>query len=328
MPENNFFYLQTPTWEEREQWVSRRDGEFRIGQETLFRVDDSDSWKQRRYHLLGIAEDIGPRANGGFGGADKAFAAFIGRFLAVQSNRFFSGNELVVHGVIREKETHEELPVHELVSELDELVVSWAKEVSENGGFPVVIGGGHNNAFGLIKGVSLGCGCRLSVVNLDPHADTRDLEGRHSGNPFSYVWGEGYMNSYSVLGLHQSYNNENVLKRLELMKSHVCFFEDWIDSPGQFYEDVSNAAANRSGENTGIELDMDSIAYMPSSACTPSGISVEQARYYIRKMAVAGNARYVHFPEGAPKNEQEELVVGKTLSYLVTDFIKCHSAVR
>jgi formiminoglutamase len=327
MLQNNYFRLSLPTAKDRDSWISRREGEFRIGQETLFRSDDSDSWKQRRYHILGIAEDIGPRANGGLGGADKAFEAFIGRFLAIQSNRYLSGNELVVHGVISEQNDHPTLGLRDLVVELDQLVVSWAREVAEAGGIPVVIGGGHNNAFGLIKGVNLGHNRQLSVVNLDPHADTRELEGRHSGNPFSYAWGEGYLLNYTVLGMHQSYNNEGVLKRLELMKSKMSFFEDWVDDPRNFYNDIEEVAEHYVSDLVGIELDMDSIANMPSSAYTPSGVSVEQARYYVRRMARLKEIGYVHFPEAAPSNDLEKRIVGKSLSYLVADFIKCHSAV-
>jgi formiminoglutamase len=271
---------------------------------------------------------VGPRANGGLGGSDKAFDAFIARFLAVQSNRYLSGNGLVVHGVISERDDHAALDLRALVSELDDLVVAWATEVAESGGIPIVIGGGHNNAFGLIKGVSLGRGQQLAVSNLDPHADTRDLEGRHSGNPFSYAWGEGFLSDYAVLGLHQSYNNEGVLKRLELMKSKISFFEDWIDEPGKFYTDVNEVADHFAAGLTGIELDMDSIAFMPASAYTPSGVSVGEARYYVRRMARIPNIGYIHFPEAAPQNEREQVITGKSLSYLVSDFIKCHSAVQ
>jgi len=37
---------------------------------------------------------------------------------------------------------------------------------------------------------------------------------------------------------------------------------------------------------------------------------------------------YVHLPEGAPLNENEKLIVGKTLAYLVTDFISCHGDLK
>lgn len=326
--ENDFFELRVPSLEERERWVTRREGEFRIGQQTLFRTEDPESWKQRKYHILGIKEDIGPRANGGLGGSDKAFDVFISRFLSVQSNRFLTGEELVVHGVIEQLSTANELSLKELVAELDELVICWSKEVVRVGGIPIVIGGGHNNAFGLIKGVHEGSGKQLSVVNLDPHADTRDLEGRHSGNPFSYAWGEGLLISYSVMGLHQSYNNESVLKRLELMKASTSFFEDWIDEPERFYADIVTLAEQHQDRFTGIELDMDSIIGMPSSAFTPSGVTLEQARFYVRSMARVKQVAYIHFPEAAPVSERDGQLVGKSLSYLVTDFIKCHNSVR
>jgi formiminoglutamase len=60
---------------------------------------------------------------------------------------------------------------------------------------------------------------------------------------------------------------------------------------------------------------------MPSSAYTPSGFSVENARNYIRKLAHHKKCVYLHLPEGAPTNIQEEKIVGKTLAYLVWDFI-------
>lgn len=327
MWKNDFFELCFPTEAERSEWVSRRYGEFRVGQQTLFRSPDSDLWKKRKYHILGIAEDIGPRANGGFAGASNAFAAFIPRFLALQSNDFLSGEELVVHGVVSEIPEHEQKTPGELVEALDECIANWTHEVVTEGGVPIVIGGGHNNALGLIRGLNRATGEQISVVNMDPHADTRDLEGRHSGNPFSYAWGESLLMRYAVLGLHQSYNNESILRRLELMKSYTAFFEDWIDDPQAFYRDIKAVVELTTTDLTGIELDMDSIAFMPSSAFTPSGLTLEQARYYIRKMAHVQRVGYVHFPEAAPFSDEEKKIVGKSLSYLVSDFIKCHRVV-
>lgn len=319
------FELRMPSAADCAAWVSSRNGETRLGQEVLFRTENNDSWKEKRFHLLGICEDIGPRANGGSGGSDMAFSSFIQRFLAVQSNRFLNGNNIAVHGAIIPTGVVHPDGLSGLVSMLDALVVGWTQEIVENGGIPVVIGGGHNNAYGLIKGTSLALAQPIAVINLDPHADTRELEGRHSGNPFSYAHEEGFLDNYTVLGLHQSYNNQAILRRLDAMRAASAWFEDWIDEPGSYYEDIRRYASGLAGKRTGVELDLDSIRCMPSSAFTPSGVSVEQARFYVRRMAESGNAAYLHLPEGAPKNPPEELIVGKTLAYLVTDFIKCHS---
>lgn len=308
------------------RWISTREGETRLGQQVLFR-DATDSWTSRRYHILGITEDIGPRANGGLGGADKAFFAFIQRFMAVQSNRYLKGDTIAIHGYMVPSGVTSEMSLQDLVNELDRIVSDWTESVVKAGGIPIVIGGGHNNAYGLIKGTSQALQQPLSVINLDPHADTRDPEGRHSGNPFTYAWQEKWLKHYTVLGLHESYNNEAILRRLEEMHAHTVFLETWIDDPSKFHKDVAAAAEHLEDVPLGIELDLDSMAFMPSSAYTPSGITVEQARYYIRKLAASKQVCYLHLPEGAPKTDREEAIVGKTLAYLVTDFIKCHSGV-
>ena len=314
--------MRVPSELDKATWVSSREGETRIGQEVHFCTENDESWKNRRFHVLGICEDLGPRANGGFGGSDKAFTAFIQRFMAVQSNRFLKGDDIAIHGTIVPSAVQSVRSLHELVSELDTFVTQWGQEVITGGGIPIVIGGGHNNAYGLIRGASLAFARPVAVINLDPHADTRELEGRHSGNPFSYAWEHGFMKSYTVLGLHQSYNNEAILQRLDAMNADCTFFEEWIDEHS-YHEAILQRRSLLSEETTGIELDLDSIQFMPSSAFTPSGITVEQARFYVRQMASLKQACYLHLPEGAPQNEREEAIVGKTLVYLVTDFIKC-----
>ena len=69
---------------------------------------------------------------------------------------------------------------------------------------------------------------------------------------------------------------------------------------------------------------MDCIENALSSATSPSGISVLQARQYITFIAQNAKAAYLHICEGATqladgrKNEN----TGKLISYLVSDFVK------
>ncbi|TSJ48190.1 formimidoylglutamase [Fluviicola chungangensis] len=320
MLESTFFKLQLPEEAHLKAWLTERDGEIRIGQNVLYR-GKSDSWKEKKFHILGIKEDIGPRLNAGKGGSGGAFEAFILRFLAVQSNQFLNGNSICIHGFIELKDPIDAIS-HMHVDDLDYLVSNWVKEVADCNGIPIVIGGGHNNAYPIIKGVSESKSLAISVVNMDPHADVRAMEGRHSGNPFSYAYEYGFLGHYSVLGLHESYNNQFILDHLHQMNAFFTFYESWLEKPFKFQADIDKVYDSHFQTMMGVELDMDSIAYMPSSAFTPSGISVDQARIYIRKMATLEKVCYLHLPEAAPKNELEELIVGKTLSYLVTDFVK------
>ena len=74
----------------------------------------------------------------------------------------------------------------------------------------------------------------------------------------------------------------------------------------------------------GIELDCDAVSLIPASALTPSGFSVNQARKYINTAAYNKNAMYLHICEASVSqdNPENNLIVGKFIAYLITDFIK------
>ncbi len=321
----NYFELTFPDISAKLYQFGLRDGEVKLGERVVFRTED-DAWKQCRYHVLGVQEDVGPQLNGGLSGAKNGFRAFINRFLGLQANRFIRGEAIAIHGTI--SLINEQQAAVGMIEDLDELIARWTTEVIENGGIPIVIGGGHNNAFGLVKSLATVAEQPVNVVNLDPHADTRALTFRHSGNPFSAAFSAGYLKNYTVLGLHESYNNEAILDYLTEMQVTVFYFESWLDSLSQFEIDVNQVASDSMGTLAGVELDMDAIAFMPASAFTPSGVTVDQARMYIRKMARNIKVGYLHLPEAAPKNEQDDKIVGKTLAYLVSDFIKVHQSIN
>jgi formiminoglutamase len=321
----NYFELTFPDISAELYQFGLRDGEEKLGERVVF-LTETEDWKQCLYHVLGVQEDIGPQLNGGLSGAKNGFRAFINRFLGLQANRFIRGEEIAIHGTI--SLINDQQATVGMIEDLDELIALWSTEVIENGGIPIVIGGGHNNAYGLIKSFATVAEQAVSVVNLDPHADTRALTFRHSGNPFSAAFSAGYLKNYTVLGMHESYNNEAILDCLTEMQAAVFYFESWLDSLSQFEIDVNQVASDSLGTLTGVELDMDAIAFMPASAFTPSGVTVDQARMYIRKMARNKKVGYLHLPEAAPKNEQDDKIVGKTLAYLVSDFIKVHQSVN
>ncbi len=320
----NYFELTFPDLSAELYQFTLREGEVRLGERVVFR-SNNDDWKSCRYHLLGVQEDVGPQLNGGLPGAKNAFQSFIGRFLSLQANRFIQGEAIAIHGTI--SLINEQQATVGMIEDLDELIASWSTEVIKNGGVPIVIGGGHNNAFGVIKALFFVAKQPVSVVNLDPHADTRALTFRHSGNPFSAAFSAGYIKNYTVLGLHESYNNEAIIDFLTEMQATVFYYESWLDSLSQFEIDVNQVVTDSMGTLIGVELDMDAIAYMPASAFTPSGISVDQARMYVRKMARNQKVAYLHLPEAAPKNETEEKITGKALVYLVSDFIKVNQSI-
>ena len=71
----------------------------------------------------------------------------------------------------------------------------------------------------------------------------------------------------------------------------------------------------------GIELDLDSVKDMPTSAYTPSGFSEEEIRKILFEIRRNKEIRYYHFAEGAPSDAVPFNKVGKFLAFLVADIL-------
>lgn len=299
--------------------ISIRNHETKIGQNTLI----NGFSEKVKYVILGVEEDLGPQANGGFEGSRNGFQSFLKRFVNMQANRFLRGDNIAIIGKIQQEVNFSSIEnARELIINLDALVVETLKPYIEAGKIPIIIGGGHNNAYPIIKTISNVLQSKLDIINLDPHADCRIEEGRHSGNPFSYANSNGFIKEYTVLGLHKAYNSDYLLNYLDTNDFSYTYFDDYIGNPALYRKDIMEVAEELSGSAAiGVELDLDAIHYMPTSAFSPSGISVEDARFYTRIMASLDNVRYFHLPEGAPKNNDDDKIIGKTLAYLVWEFI-------
>lgn len=328
--------LQLYTHLDLKSHLNLRKGEKRMGQQVFLIEDGPEELehlanKGAKFCIIGIPECIGPLGNGGKPGAQYGFESFLKYFLNIQSNRFLSGKELVLAGQVKTDDLMEQAmelkadssyylqKLHMLCETLDERVAEVISWIKSYGLIPIVIGGGHNNAFPIIQACANGQS--MNVLNIDAHADFRALEGRHSGNGFSYAFEKGFLNKYAVFGLHQNYNSENMLKSMDSSdRISYSFLEDiqYIDK--LFHKQVDHV--NENNKEVGLEIDLDVIRMMPSSAISPAGFSVEQIRYFLRKVTDALKPTYLHLAEGAPTSEEDQIVVGKTLSYLVSDFVK------
>lgn len=294
-----------------------------------------------RYAIILIPEDIGSRGNCGLPGADEAPASFLKYFLNMQSNRFLDCTKVVIVGEVvvddlmrqsRSKEGEDIAYLRDLCAQLDSRIAPVLREIALAGLEAIVIGGANNNSFPTVEGVVEALRVKrpdtcLSVVNCDPHADFRPLEGRHSGNPFSYANDRGYLMNYCVFGLHESYNSEDSLARLEQHKFKAIIYEDFAIKQLKTFEDALHEAYRYAVHEylpVGCEVDLDSIKDMPSSARTPFGISEEQAAHFVYSIASKTNCHYLHLSEGAPKLSPDdgERQVGKCLALLVMTYIK------
>ncbi|WP_421945690.1 formimidoylglutamase [Pedobacter sp.] len=297
-----------------------RDGETKLGEKVQVTASlDSLKSSDAEFVLLGIPEDIGIRANSGIAGASTTWRPALMAFLNIQSNRFLSGEEILVlgHFEIEEPEDSTVNALRKKVSEIDNLVHPVIEKIVAEGKIPIVIGGGHNNAYPIIRGTSLAKKNPIDVLNIDAHADLRESEGRHSGNGFTYALSEKYLDNYFMYGLHQNYNNEAILTQIETSpKLKAIFFDDILKGTG--YEDFFSAI----GSTAGLEIDLDCIQNVLASAETPSGFSVND----IRKLILTNKNKfsYLHISEGATRllDGRVSKLTSKLIAYLVSDFVK------
>ena len=327
-----------------------RKFETKLGERIHF-IPDSNKLEEffqtttARYILFGIPEDIGVKANPGLGGTDTAWFSFLQSFLNIQSNDFLSGDDIVLAGhfdfgdmlYLIDHTAHddgEKLEAYRhAVNTIDDEVEKLAKAITEYQKIPIVVGGGHNNAYPLIKGAAKGWHkagkiplAQINCVNLDAHADYRPLEGRHSGNSFRYAEEDGYLQKYCIVGLHENYLPQNIWIDIVNNPFIDCItFEDiFIHGKKNFMQAVTHATGFTEDTLCGIELDLDAVQHTLSSAMTPTGVTPIHARQYVSYCAADTKPAYLHICEGAIRlsDGRTDNSTGKLLSYLVSDFVK------
>ena len=300
-----------------------------------------------RFVVFGIPEDIGVKANLGIGGTDSVWIPFLSSFLNTQSNDFLTGDEILLLGhfdfgdikYLIEQNAHgfeERIDAYRhAVHAIDEEVETLAKLITANHKIPIAIGGGHNNAYPLIKGSAKGLHkadliplAQINCINLDAHADFRPSEGRHSGNAFRYAEEDGYLQKYCVIGLHENYLPQNVW--LDIANNpfidFISFEDIFIHEKRNFVQAVAHATGYTEDTYTGIDLDLDCIEDTLASALSPSGLSSLHARQYVTFTAQDSKVAYLHICEGAThlNDGRKQDTTGKLISYLVSDFVKAN----
>ncbi|MCM4159625.1 formimidoylglutamase [Antarcticibacterium flavum] len=318
-----------------EKLIITREGETKFGEKIKF-VEGFEQLKNipAKYVLVGIPEDIGVRANRGKEGTAKAWHVALKSLLNVQSNRYSNAEDLILLGEIECREYlakaenlgHEDPHYFEkmgdLVSQIDSAVTRVIEKIVSLGKIPIIIGGGHNNAYGNIKGSSQALKKPINILNIDAHTDLRRLEHRHSGNGFSYARKEGFLGKYRVFGVHQNYTPAYIFEQMDAAQNdQYRLFEHLVRKSSQqiltaFREELDTI----SQEEFGLELDVDAIRDFPSSAQTPSGFSFNMVRNFVALASEEENIKYIHICEAAP-TANTEASVGKALSYFITDII-------
>lgn len=286
------------------------------------------------FAILLIPEDIGVRANFGRPGTAALPMATLRRLVALQDNPSLRGDRIAVLGEVDVQDLMQQAvrldpnrpaeldALRGLVSEVDARVAGVVESVVRSGRVPVAIGGGHGNAFGILAGARTALGTPAACVNLDAHADLRADAGRHSGNPFSKALEAGHLSRYAAVGVHEPFLNEHMWDLLRRdPRVFAVTLEALLRGESTLDQACERALAHAGTGPVTLEVDLDAIAGVPSSASTPSGFRPEEVRTLVHRVATGADVRAIHVCEGIPADGDPH-GVGKLAALIVCDFIR------
>lgn len=318
--------------------------ETRIGEMVQYLQDSSNieqalQQSSAKFVIIGVPESIGVKGNAGAGCTEAVWEPFLSNFLNIQSNDFFEGSDVLLLGHfdfselsnLIESNAHdydEKLQAYRhAVNSIDDAVEQVTKLITSLKKIPIVIGGGHNNAYGCLKGSAKGLHkagtlplAQLNAINLDAYAEYGPAEGRHSGNAFRYAEDDGYLAKYCVIGLHENDLPQN--SWLDIANNpfmdFVTYEDIYLHGKQSFVEAVQHAIDFTSDTLCGAEIDLGSIGSFASCV----GVSPLNARQYIHLAATQSKAAYLHIAGGDALNADNSAAAGKLAGCLVSDFIK------
>lgn len=155
-----------------------------------------------RVALLGFPSDEGVRRNGGRPGAADGPAAIREALFTMTPDACAPERFIALLGQTADLG---DVPVTGDVEADQERLAARVGGLIEQGIVPVILGGGHETAFGHFLG-HVAAGRRVHALNWDAHADVRPLKDgqAHSGSPFRQMLDHpsGLCAGYTVAGLH------------------------------------------------------------------------------------------------------------------------------
>ncbi|WP_019203948.1 formimidoylglutamase [Tsukamurella sp. 1534] len=182
--------------------------------------------------------------------------------------------------------------------------------VLDGGGLPVVLGGGHEVAYGSYLGIAdsraVADGARLGVLNLDAHFDLRDAPRPSSGTPFRQMAlreaGLGRRLDYAVVGISQPGNTRALFDEAERLG--VRYLQDdecGVLSMPAVEAFVQDFLAGVDAVYLTIDLDVLPAAVAPGvSAPAGLGVPLEVVSRVCDVVAASGKLRLLDIAELNP----------------------------
>ncbi len=246
--------------------------------------------------FIGYASHEGVRANLGRLGAEEGprkLRERMGSFPVVE------GVSLIDCGDVRPAGT---------VLETQLALAALVERVVRAGAVPVVLGGGHDQAFGLFLGIARASGSAPACINIDAHLDLRPIPagGPNSGTPFTQAWEwcreHRAQFRYAALGVQRLGNTAQLFTRAEQAGATLVDVDGFALDMIDVVMDAVNDAVDEAEIALSIDLDVFAAAFAPGvSAPTAMGLAPDAAfRRVLRGLIASERVRGIELAELCP----------------------------
>jgi formiminoglutamase len=189
------------------------------------------------------------------------------------------------------------------------------KKIHEAGHTPLVIGGGHETAWGHYLGLTR---ChelsQFGIVNVDAHLDLRPLPADgigHSGTPFLQMANHRQSKQqpffYHCWGVQQIANTRALFETSKRLSVSTLLASEIVSNPEKLRDAVRSVVNTYEALYLSICLDVFSSAHAPGvSAPSPLGLLPHQVLPAIHQLVRSGKVRAIDLVELAPSLDHTE----------------------
>jgi formiminoglutamase len=234
--------------------------------------------------MVGLADDLGVRLNGGRIGAAEgpyAFRSALARY----------GNALPIAGALPRVFDAGDVMSGLTLAETHDRVTRVIRALLDLQLVPVGIGGGHDLTYAMVRGLAESTEAPLTGIYFDAHLDVREQEG--SGMTFRRIVEECGVEALHVFGLDPFAN----------AAGHMEWF---VANGGQVGGFGFDGAWPEGDLFVSLDLDVLDQAYAPGvSAMNPAGWSPARAENWVRAAGRNPRVRLFDIMELAPRHDPE-----------------------
>lgn len=198
-------------------------------------------------------------------------------------------------------------------------------EILNKGAYPIILGGGHETAYGHYLGVRehLGEKGKLGIINIDAHFDMRSYdEQTSSGTMFRQILEQDKQANYFVVGIQRYGNTQELFDKADELGAKYEYEENMqISQLAQLNEQLEQFMDENDAVYLTLCTDVLNAAFAPGvSAPSPFGLDPAVVRSIIRTVATHPKTRSFDISEVNPSLDEDNRTV-KLGAYFVNEAI-------